>query len=931
MVHNEGPGLAAAPCPVFTGSPEMAESTPERTILKILSGLQSGVEVALVPGDYSVGSGPDDDIQLVDVSLKPAHLKLRVAAGRISVAGGAGAFRTSRGLVVAQGNADWQEIEPLEVVVAGTTRFALGGPTAQWATITDDDSSATADPLAARNAQRGTSADGAARPRSLTVIALSVALAALGGAFAYQQLGSSQKAATAAVRDEVEVLRESLDAMPFGRAIEVRREVDGTVFATGYVESQVERRAVANAVEKTGVPVHMRVWVLQTIRNEVDNLIKARKLALTAKVSPAGEAVLQGVVLDPGLADRFVALLRDSVVGLKAIDNQIRTAPILLKDVEKLAAQAQVEPYVLFRLDRELIEVSGAIPIDRIDAWVGFLQSYSGRYAKDIALRSLVQIQAESGEKTQLRPVVIGRGAGEGEVQLDQDRVRSGDYDVNELFGGKKGDRNPLLPQGARPGAPGGAGAGGLGAGLGPRAGLQLSGAAAGGPVGAMALAGGGAPTIYAAAAGDARRPVAAGGAAPGVQPGTPFYVAGSAGPAGVPGAAGLAGVSGLPGRAGSSGTSAGSDGRGGAAAAGSGAGGSAATTGGPAAPVSAGASGSTIGNQAGGAQPGRVQPGGVPAGPGGQGGAQPGAGGSPSSGARPTGDSATAPGATVQPGAPAGASVAASPAELPSSILGRLEGNRLSTIAERIAERFADRARDAQNGRGAAGAQPSGGQSQPAGEKSDPEKVDTAARDLAGAAWDQKPGEEAGSRSNRIAAVYLPLFRRQAELPDQACWPGSALSVANLPGTLFWLDLLSVSTELSLSRLTPGEQRVLLEAALNPRRAADCARQVPTASGGRPIADASLYLAETRRNPDFIRFIARDISLFPLEVTGASLADDYRYVQVRNGIKMPEGSAPDGATRIAVVGELGTVVQTADGNAVVLFDPDMTWLSSRY
>ena len=118
----------------------MAESkASERLILKILNGIQSGVEVSLSPGEYSFGSGNDDDIQLIDVSLKPNHLKLRVAPGKIEIRAQSGTFHTVGGLEGRSATDDWSEVQPLDVITAGTTRFALGLPTAQWATVTDDD------------------------------------------------------------------------------------------------------------------------------------------------------------------------------------------------------------------------------------------------------------------------------------------------------------------------------------------------------------------------------------------------------------------------------------------------------------------------------------------------------------------------------------------------------------------------------------------------------------------------------------------------------------------------------------------------------------------------------------------------------------------------------------------------------------------------
>ncbi|MFC6049463.1 type III export protein YscD, partial [Methylobacterium hispanicum] len=81
----------------------MAEVASDSVILKILVGMQAGVEVALVPGEYVLGTGPEDDIQLIDVSIRPGHARLRVSGGKIALAGAAGALRTAAGLQIESG------------------------------------------------------------------------------------------------------------------------------------------------------------------------------------------------------------------------------------------------------------------------------------------------------------------------------------------------------------------------------------------------------------------------------------------------------------------------------------------------------------------------------------------------------------------------------------------------------------------------------------------------------------------------------------------------------------------------------------------------------------------------------------------------------------------------------------------------------------
>ena len=91
---------------------------------------------------------------------------------------------------------------------------------------------------------------------------------------------------------------------------------------------------------------------------------------------------------------------------------------------------------MLLRVDGELIEVTGIMPVDKIDSWVGFLTAYSRRFGKDIALRSFVQLQkpGTTDVASQGQPVVI-----------DRDRLLNGQYKVDDLFANSSGQIPPLV------------------------------------------------------------------------------------------------------------------------------------------------------------------------------------------------------------------------------------------------------------------------------------------------------------------------------------------------------------------------------------------------------------------------------------------------------------------------------------------------------
>jgi hypothetical protein len=190
-------------------------------------------------------------------------------------------------------------------------------------------------------------------------------------------------------------------------------------------------------------------------------------------------------------------------------------------------------------------------------------------------------------------------------------------------------------------------------------------------------------------------------------------------------------------------------------------------------------------------------------------------------------------------------------------------------------------------------------------------------------------PNNLSESAKELFSHKYLPLFAlaRQSDVASlKQCRPGSRLSPDNLPAALFWLDLMSTTNAVTLTDFDMDAQGFILEAALNPTLVTRCLQRT---SASADLIHTSIYLAEAGRNPEFVRFVTRSLRPFSLDVTGASLSTP-RFVQVRDGTKMGEGSAPDAGSRIDTVGELGVSVLLADGFGTVIYGSNITWLSER-
>ena len=419
----------------------MAQNDP--VVFKILSGVQSGVEVTLADGDYALGSGPADDIQLIDVSLLPGHARLRLVGTAIEIAAGEGRLRTSSGATL-EPKGPFQALAPLDVVTAGTTRFALGPNSANWASVNEEDG-ATARAPRTEAVEAGPAARDRLRVLALPLLALALLLGIAGWFVFGTGLRSTFRGHDGSA--DAAMVRTALDAFPFGQPIAVRQEVDGAIYVEGFVDTPVERRALAGALEKTGVQAHVRLWVLQSMRADIKALIGAEKVDVSFDLSPKGQLALSGVILDKSRAEGLVSQIRDRVFGIAGIESSVRTGDNLLADVRKLVSASGLQPWLILRLDRDLIEVDGALPSDKVDAWVGFLQSYSDKFAKLIALRSFVQLQGENGRLTPAPTSALVLGTARpaaGDSTVNVAKLRSGSFDLSDVLVGS----GPLAEKG---------------------------------------------------------------------------------------------------------------------------------------------------------------------------------------------------------------------------------------------------------------------------------------------------------------------------------------------------------------------------------------------------------------------------------------------------------------------------------------------------
>lgn len=907
-------------------------------ILKVLSGNQFGAEVTLSDGTYSFGSGDDADIQLLDVSLQPLHGQVRLRDGKIEIRAMQGDFSTASGLSVARDDDTWHEIAQMDAVSAGLSKFVIAGSGANWSSLVP----ATPAQKPRKPADFGLAGRTfAALPRRVIyaaggAVALLALVTMLGGNGGDAAQRGGAEATAAAMTD----LRAALAAMPFASGVKIDERADGTLSIEGYVEDQVERRAIQNAFDASGLPGALRVFVRENLRADVAGTIDSMKVPATFTLDDAGNLTLRGTVLDPAAAARLTDSIRTGVFGLASVKSEMRTADEILSDLRGIARDAGLGNLVIFRLDGLVVEATGIVPRDKVDNWVGLIGAYSRRFAAEIPLRSFVTLDQPAASDT--APVIIGSGpaaaAETGRVVAPETLTAPNEIDARSLFAGPP--TGQPVPSGAaaapvRPAIPPNLAAAldqlarerpelyrslsdTIAQGRMPDAALlqqimsalggQMQSTASGsdgvqrvevvipgiGAIGTLdelaaqmrdALARPAAPSATA----QATAPLGAAPVAATPLAGAPILLAAPAAaqaPAQAPQ---------------------------------------------PAAdqPAAAQATAPQL------AQTAAIAP-------------QP----------EPTRPAATDP-APAQP-APTQTAVTQTVADAETPAQPAPAQADAADATPPVAPAIASTAPDAppQPAASAAAAteapallpaaEPEGTSKQglpffslPGGESAGLDRMMAEADAVMAPTGATAPAVKAAISPNLLALVsmqheQLQMGRTLMRLPrplsalpypvDEpvTCWTGGKLTPEMLPAALLLLDSLSLSSESDITTIAPDLRDVIMETALSPARVRACLDRTRT-DFGQMVGNSSTFLAETARNPDFVEFLFRNVPRSDLPVVGASLEGD-RYIELRDGRKLREGAAPDITSRLTAIGDLGILVRTADGTRIQTFGPDLGW-----
>lgn len=875
----------------------MAEAAREN-ILKVLSGNQYGAEVTLSDGTYSFGSGADADIQIVDVALQPLHGQVRLRDGKIELRATQGELSTASGLAVAKGDDNWHEIAQLDAVSAGLSKFVIAGQGADWASLVR---SGADRPGVRVDTARSPKRSGGV-PRRAIYAVLTVVGVLAGAAYLGQSGGSAAPQPGKELEDAAfAALRRSIESMPFASDVAVIRRADGSLAIEGYVEQQVERRAIQNSLDSSGLPATLRVFVRENLRADVAGTIESMALPATFRLDDQGNLTLEGTVLDPAAAGKLVENIQTGVFGLASVTDDIRTADDIVTELGNITADAGLGDLVIFRLDGLVVEATGIVPRDKMDNWVGVMAVYSRRFASEIPLRSFVTLDQPATVSTS--PIIIGTGpaaaAETGRVVAPEALAEPNEVDAQSLFAGQPTTADAGTPATT---APTGSLAARIEAALTrlrdlrpdlhdrlradvaagrvpDNALLQEVLTALGGSLRTVGLNAAGAPQVAVDIPGIGQigtldemaaelqsafapaeapttatptRPVAA---APLLQQppvlATPLVMAAAEAEETTPPAAPQP----------------------------------AATTQTAEAPAPS-AEAVADPAQALADPPAPSQPPTVP---------------SAAPSATPMPQEQAAATTTVAPAAPTPLSTPPTTANATTTLplfalpkTGAVAFTALKETTEALVKK-----EDEISG--------------------DVSPISPNLRALVAMQHEQlQMGRTLMRLPKPLSALPYPV-----DEPVQ-CWEGSKVTPELLPTALLLLDVLSVSSEDDIGSVSADLREMIMETALSPGRVRDCLTRTGTAYG-QMLGNSSTFLFETQRNPGFVEFLFRDVPKSELALAGANLTED-RYVELVDGRKLREGAAPDITTRIAAIGDLGVLVRTADGTRVQLFGNALGW-----
>ena len=360
------------------------------SILKLLSGLQSGAEVALGDGDYLIGSHDECDIVLLDDSVAQQHVLLTIDGDQLQL--------TAKDHTVAIGAhelaCDESTDLPIPTVIGlGTTFIGLGTVETDWLNVplpqaNDRSDSTSTEPLFGRpdvapmHAQEEeATASPKARHASSWVAIGALAAVALAAVFFGQDIMAwmntkeeSKATAPVSLLAETKATIAALD-MPAVKAIQDSR---GNIELNGYSSTKASKQGLLDALKAADITVisHIRTvdGLTKGVRETLDSL-----QAQQVDFSYLGEGgiQLQGY-LGADISERqLISILQQDIPGIRRIQSTVRTLDDSAADLRQRLNSAGLSSRVTINAEHEQLVASGELDARLEVIWQGVMRAFN--------------------------------------------------------------------------------------------------------------------------------------------------------------------------------------------------------------------------------------------------------------------------------------------------------------------------------------------------------------------------------------------------------------------------------------------------------------------------------------------------------------------------------------------------------------------------
>ena len=351
------------------------DNTPENWILKILSGVHVGAEVALSTTEVVLGQGESCDLVLDDVSLSDRHISLRMEAEQALLT----LLDTDRPIYVGGQKlerSDAQTLEPFQLIAIGTLFLAVGPPDVKWPAIDLQNEQKMmalpedkATPVAGEDtppdeddaeATPATTDPGSRQPRFI-VAAVSILLLVLTVSVLWLLLTSGASAPTL---EEIETRVQQI-ASRYDAVVEVTQEAEEDTHITGYVETEGKRQDFLAALEGSGIVAETNVISAQQIASSLTLMLDnefnrggVNQVEIVSVPGFPGDFILKGYVGDANLWQSTLARIQRQT-NYHRLDDEVQTLDDRIAALEKMLVAANLEDVEIRPGNRGLLALQG--------------------------------------------------------------------------------------------------------------------------------------------------------------------------------------------------------------------------------------------------------------------------------------------------------------------------------------------------------------------------------------------------------------------------------------------------------------------------------------------------------------------------------------------------------------------------------------------